>query len=76
MASLLCSINIPNFRLKMGFQFLVVVVSLYGNAVSSMQCAQEKLSKYSFMVSLISIAAVSDLNGLSDSTFVVSVRLR
>ena len=75
MALLLCSSNIPNSRPQMGLQFLVVVGSWAGNSVSRIQSAQQTRSKDLFMVSLISIATVRDLNGLLDSTFVVYMRL-
>ena len=76
MVSLLCSSNIPNRQPEMGLQLLVVVGSWAENAVSRIKSAQDTQFKDLVMVSLISIDMVRDLNGLSDSTFVVSVRLR
>ena len=76
MVSLLCSSNIPNCQPEMGLQLLVVVGSWAENAVSRIKSAQDTQFKDLVMVSLISIDMVRDLNGLSDSTFVVSVRLR
>ena len=74
-ATLLCSNNIPNIWPKIGLQLLVVVDSWDGNDISRIQSAQDTWSKYLVMVSLISIAMVRDLNRLSHSTFVVSVRV-
>ena len=59
----------------MGVQLLVVVGSWSGNSISKIQSSQDKWYKDLAMVSLISIATVRDLNGLSDSTLAVSVRV-
>ena len=75
MALLLCSSNILNCRPKTKLQLLVVVELVDGNAGSWIQSAQDKWAKYLVMVSLIIIAMVCDLNGLSDFTLALSVRV-
>ena len=67
MASLLYSSNITNCRPKMGLQLLIVVGSWDGNAGSRIQYEQDIWYTVLVMVSLISIAMVFYLNGLSDS---------
>ena len=76
MTSLLWSSNIPNRRPKIEWQLLVVVGSWAGNFWWRIQSEKNTWSKDLVMVSLICITMVCDLNGLSDSRFVVSVRLR
>ena len=74
-ALLLCSSNIPNFRPKMDLQLLVEVDLWAENYGSRIKSSHETLSKYLVMVVLRIISMVCDLNGLSDSMFVISVRL-
>ena len=59
----------------MGLQLLVVVGSWAGNDGSRIKYAHDTRSKDLVMLSLISIAMFFDLNGLSDPTLAVSVRV-
>ena len=61
---------------KMGFQLLVVVGSWASNYGSRIKSAQDTWSKDLVIVSIIRIAMVCYMNGLSYSTLAVSVRVR